>query len=223
MQLVTTPRVAFVRGVAAEIGRRYPVGRVLVAVDGIIGSGTGDFADLLARVFEESGRTAFRASMEGFHRARADRYRQGRDSAQGFYDDSYDYRTLRRALVDPFRLAGSTGFQTAAFDMRRDAAVLSSWQTGPADIVLLVDGVFLNRPELRELWDYSIYLELDFPTAYARLAASRGLDPDPDAPSNARYRGGQQLYLDQMNPLAVASQVVDASDPELPRRVVPGL
>jgi uridine kinase len=219
MQLVSTPRVEFLRGIAGEIGRLYPKGRVVVAVDGLIGSGTGDFAAMLARVFGEAGRIAFTASMEDFHRQRAERYRLGRTSPEGFYADSYDYRTLRRALVDPFRLAGSTGFQTAAFDLVRNAPVLSAWQTGPADLVLIVEGVFLNRPELRGLWDYSIYLDVPMADAYARLAAERGFDADPLAPANERYRGGQERYLAEMDPAQVASAVVDNVDPEAPRRV----
>jgi uridine kinase len=219
MQLVTTPRIEFLRGLVREIGHNYAGGRVIVAVDGIAGSGTTEFGDELARVFEEAGRGAFRASIEGFHRPRTERYRLGRESPRGYYESSYDYRALRRALIDPFRMAGSTGFSTTAFDMKRDAPVVTSWLTGPADLVLIIDGVFLLRPELRAFWDFSIHLDVSLETAYERLAKSAGRDPDPAAPSNARYVGGQELYFAESAPLSSASAAIDNTDPSRPRRI----
>ena len=61
------------------------------------------FADGLADVFAEDGAAVFRASIDGFHRPRAERYARGRDTPEGFYQDSYDEATLRRVLIDPFR------------------------------------------------------------------------------------------------------------------------
>jgi uridine kinase len=51
------------------------------------------------------------------------------------------------------------------------------------------------------------------------MARRDGTDPDPDAPSNARWRGGQQLYLDEVRPREAASFVIDNSDHANPRRV----
>jgi len=219
MQLVTTPAVAVQRDLRAEIVHNYPAGRVLVAVDGAPGAGTAEFADGMASVFAEAGWSTARASIEDFHRPRADRYADGRRSARGYYESSYDYRTLRRVLIDPFRMAGSAGFQTAAFDVRRDAPIVASWQTGPADIALFVDGIFLNRPELSGAWHYSVFLDVPLETAYARLSATARRDPDPRAEANARYVGGFQRYETEVQPRLAASAVVDNSDQEHPRRV----
>jgi Panthothenate kinase len=221
MQLVTTPRVALQRALRAEIVHNYPGGRVMIAVDGATGSGTGQFADGLAAVFQEAGTATARASIEDFHRPRAERHEGVIDSAREYYERSFDYRTLRRVLIDPFRMAGSTGFQTDAFDVRRDAPTLSSWLTGPADLVLVVDGVFLNRPELSGSWNYSVYLDVPLVDAYARLAEASGRDPDPEAPSNARYVGGLARYDAEVSPSLKASAVIDNRDPEHPRRVFP--
>ena len=82
----------------------------------------------------------------------------------------------------------------------RDAPVESAWVAAPRDAVLIVDGIFLHRPELRDLWDWSVWLDVPYEVAYARMALRDGSDPDPDAPSNARYRQGQQLYLRRGGP-----------------------
>ncbi|WP_345761496.1 uridine kinase [Diaminobutyricibacter sp. McL0608] len=219
MQLLPTPRNEFLRELVGEIAHNYGRGRVIVAVDGVDGAGKTTFGDDLAAVFREAGHDAFRASMEDFHRSRAERYRDGRESPESFYRDSFDYQTFRRVLVDPFRMAGSTGFQTTAWDVRRDAPTLSRWVTGQPDGVLIVDGVFLLRPELRGIWNYSILLEVPWDVAYSRLAERDARNPDADALANARYRDGQELYFTEANPREFANALVDNADPAHPRRI----
>lgn len=224
MRLPITPVTTLWRELRDDLRRRYPGGRVIVAVDGVDGAGKTTFADGFAEVLAETGASVCRASIDGFHRPRAERYLRGRTSPEGFYLDSYDYATFRRVLIDPFRdgaqTSGTTGFQLAAFDVARDAVVESQWVTAPRDAVLVVDGVFLHRPELRDLWDWSVWLDVPEAVAARRLAERDGSDPDPAAPSNARYRRGQEIYLREARPDAAASVVVDNADLSHPRRVV---
>jgi uridine kinase len=223
MRLPITPVTTLWRELRDEVRRRYAGGRVILAVDGLDGAGKTTFADGLANVFAETETAAFHASIDDFHRPRAERYMRGRNSPEGFYRDSYDYATFRRVLIDPFRdgaqTAGTTGFQLEAFDLARDAPAESQWVTAPRDAVLIVDGIFLHRRELRELWDWSVWLEVPLATAYARMALRDGSDPDPDAPANARYRQGQALYTQEADPRAAAAAVVDNSDLAQPRRI----
>jgi len=221
MRLPVTPTTTLWRELRDRVRRRYPAGRVIIAIDGLDGAGKTVFADGLAEVFAETGDAVFRAGIDGFHRPRAERYASGRRSPEGFYRDSYDYATFRRVLIDPFRdgaqTAGTTGFQLTAFDLARDAPVESQWVTAPLDAVLVVDGIFLNRAELQDLWDWSVWLDVPVGVAYARMALRDDSDPDPDAPSNARYRQGQELYLAEARPREAASVIVDNADLAHPR------
>ena len=187
MRLPPTPRVLVLRDIRERVLAAYPLGRVIVAVDG--GGGTASFADDLADVFREAGKDSFRASIGDFHRSRAERTRFGRETAEGYYRDSFDYVTLRRVLLDPFRMAGSTGFQTAAFDEERDLPVESRWETAGQDAVLVIDGEFLLRPELRGEWNASALLV--------------------NAPEWA-------VYEEEARPADAAGILVDDSEPERP-------
>ncbi|KAF2414562.1 uridine kinase [Microbacterium sp. B35-04] len=223
MRLPVTPTTTLWRGLRDRVRRRNAGGRVIVAIDGLDGAGKTVFADGLAEVFAETGDAVFRAGIDGFHRPRSERYLRGRNSPEGFYRDSFDYATFRRVLIDPFRdgaqTAGTTGFQLAAFDVVRDAPVESQWVTAPLDAVLVVDGIFLHRPELRGLWDWSVWLDVPFDMTLARMALRDGSDPDPEAPSNGRYRQGQEIYLSAARPREAASVIVDNSDLAHPRIV----
>lgn len=223
MRLPTTPATTLWRELRDEVRQHYRAGRVIVAVDGVDGAGKTVFADGLAAAFAEDGSAVFRASIDDFHRPRRERYARGRTSPQGFYLDSFDYATFRRVLIDPFRdgrqTAATTGFQLAAFDHIRDSPVESAWVTAPRDAVLIIDGIFLHRPQLRDLWDWSVWLDVPVDVAFERMAERDGSDPDFLAPSNARYREGQELYQRDADPRTAAAAIVDNTDFAHPRRV----
>lgn len=61
---------------------------VRVAVDGITASGKSTCADEIAAAVSIAGRPVARVSMDGYHHRRAHRHRQGRLSADGYYEDA---------------------------------------------------------------------------------------------------------------------------------------
>ena len=79
----------------------------------------------------------------------------------------------------------------------------------PPSAILLVDGIFLHRDELAGRWDFSMFLDVDFATSFARMAVRDGSPSDPDDPRNRRYVEGQRLYLAQCDPASRASLVID--------------
>ncbi|MDP9028787.1 MAG: uridine kinase [Actinomycetota bacterium] len=206
------------KALAEELLQHYAHGRVVVAVDGADGAGKTVFSDDLATELRGMGHTVFRASMDDFHQPRALRYAKGRESAQGFYEDSYDYPTFRRVLLGPFRMAGATGFCTEFFDLARDVPFESRWQTGPADAILIVDGIFLLRPELAGIWNFSIWLDATDDVRRERMIERDGSHPEFDSPLGQRYLGGQELYQLDASPRTAASAIIDNTDVDHPRR-----
>jgi uridine kinase len=195
-------------------------GPLLVAVDGVDGVGKTTFADELAAAVEAVGAGTFRASVDGFHHPRRVRHRRGRHSPEGFYLDSYDLPALRRRLLDPLRPGGDRRVVRAVYDVVREQPVALPVQLVDERAVVLVDGIFLHRPELADRWDLSIFLAAPFAVTVARCAARDGTDPDPAAHANRRYVGGQRRYLAACEPQRHATIVVDHTDLASPRIVV---
>jgi uridine kinase len=191
------------RTVAAGILELTGPGCVRVAVDGVDGAGKTVFADELGAVLAASGRPMIRASVDGFHNPRAIRYRQGRSSPAGFYEDSYDYAALRQLLLDPLGPGGSGRYHTAAFDHRSDRAVDVPEQVAPSGAL---------RPELRSYWDLSIWLAVRVEVSIGRCARRDGSSPDPAVAANQRYVVGQQLYIAAGDPVRHATLVIDNND-----------
>lgn len=206
----TQQRSAVLSRIAATVTELHPNRVARVGVDGVDGAGKTTFADELAETIVT--RPTIRVGLDGFHHPRSVRYRRGRHSPEGYFHDSYDYARLREMVLEPLSPGGGGRYGRAAFDYRTDRPIASGWQHAPSDAVLIVDGIFLHRPELRPYWDYTVFLQVDFTMSIRRCAARGDLDPDPGAPSNRRYVEGQRLYLDQCHPADQASIVIDNSD-----------
>lgn len=187
-----------------------------IAIDGVDGSGKTIFANELAEVVVRLGRPVIRASVDGFHNPRIIRYARGRQSPLGFFEDSYNYALLKQYLLDPLRPGGHRRYCAAVFDHVTDLPLPLMEQEAHPVSMLLFDGIFLHRPELRSYWDASIFLRVNFEASIARCAARDGLSPDPSAASNQRYVEGQRIYLDRCSPEAHATIVIDNNDLSAP-------
>jgi uridine kinase len=211
--MAATPGRQTVLGHVATTVLELPVpaapGVLRVAIDGVDGAGKTTFADELAEALAPSGRETIRASVDGFHHPKAARYRLGRHSPEGFFLDSYNYDELRARLLEPLGPGGSGTYRTAAFDHRLDGPVTSPARRADAGAILVLDGIFLHRPELRRYWDYSIFLDVPFDISIPRGAQRGEGSPDPHAPENRRYVEGQRLYLHDCEPKRRASLIID--------------
>lgn len=187
-----------------------------VAIDGIDASGKTTLANELVEPITRCGRSVIRASIDGFHRPRAERYRRGKDSPEGYYYDSFDNAALRANLLDPLGPNGNRFYRCAVFDYRTDAPLNSSFTQAASNAILIFDGVFLLRPELINAWDYSIFLHVDFEIALAR-AMPRDLANGGSSQAIAeryrqRYIPGQEIYLQTAQPQNHANVIVNNND-----------
>jgi uridine kinase len=197
-------------------------GQVLVAVDGASGTGKSTFADELARLLVDQ-QPVVRASVDSFHRPRAERYRRGKDAGEGYYRDSHDLTSLQQQLLRPFA-RGHASIRTAIFDEPSDRPVDQSAVPVPVPGTLIVDGLFLQRPELIGYWDVTVYM-----VAEGRRAAAwseyltEDLPADPDLrPAEIarritrarrdRYLEGQRLYEQEAEPLRRSHVVINNDD-----------
>jgi uridine kinase len=188
-----------------------------VGVDGVDGAGKTVFGDHLAAELRARGSEVVRASVDGFHHPPQVRYRRGRGSPEGYFLDSYDYATMRSLLLDPLSPGGSGRFVRAVYDVHAERRVEAVGESAEPTAILVLDGIFLHRPELVGYWDLSVFLDVPFEVSVPRGAARGYGNPDPGHPSNQRYVEGQRLYLRACDPAAHADVVVDHRDLTRPR------
>lgn len=172
-----------------------------IGVDGVDGAGKTSLAEEIAQLLTKRGRPCVRVSLDFFERPPVERYARGELSPEGYYLDSFDVGRLR-------------------------AHVLSLG--GPRELVVVVDGIFLQRPELADLWDATVWVETDLD-----VAAERGLERDLVRLDSVeaeleryrlRYLPAQRRYIEEQRARERATFVLRNTrldEPELVRQQRP--
>lgn len=194
--------------VVDRIAGARPGHRCLVAVDGVDASGKTTFAGWLAEALRLRVRSAQVIHVEDFMHVRSVRHRRGRDSPEGYFHDSYDYKSLRRFVLEPLGGSGDGWFRAGAVDRARDVVMRHPLQYADNQTISIVEGLFLLRDELVDWWDYSVFLDIDRQTALARKGRRDGLLLDADNPLTRRYLEGQRIYLEACRPQERATWVL---------------
>jgi uridine kinase len=151
------------------------------------------------------------------------RYRRGRDSARGYYDDAYDFAALADRVLRPLGSGPPFEFATAVHDLASDELVTGATAVAEPDSIVVFDCTFLQRGSLRGLWDAVVWLDCDRAAALrrgvVRDAAALGGEEAAAAAYESRYMAACELYLEQERPFDHASIVVDNTVPLSPRLV----
>lgn len=211
-----------VRAVVNHVADRIidlPITGPRVGIDGPDGAGKTHFADALAAALHDRCRPVARISIDDFHNVRAVRYRQGRHSPFGFWEDSYNYERFRSDVLEPFGPEGSRRFRRASYSHLTDEILDPPFEAADPAAILIVDGIFLHRVELRAHWDLTVFLDVAFTETARRMALRDGTSPDPDHPSMRRYIEGQREYLRQCHPQQRATILIDNNNLHAPRVV----
>lgn len=215
------PRTRAVRELAEYILSKASDTPVRVAIDGRGAAGKTTLSAELADALASSGRQVIRASVDDFHRPRAERYRLGRMSAEGYYRDARDLPALVERLLAPLGPGGDRLIRTASLDLAADEPVDAEPRRADDDAVLLVEGTFLQRPELVAHWDAAVYVRVAAEECLRRaLVRDRGLlggEEGTRAMYAARYQPAWEMYEDEAAPEERADVVFDNEDPARPR------
>lgn len=196
-----------------------------IAIDGRTASGKTTLAGELAGVLGKTGREVIRTSIDGFHRPKVERYARGRLSAEGYYYDARDLPAINELLLSPLGPGGDLRYRTESFDLDNDHAIEQEPQLASANAILIVDGTFLQRPELRDGWDLAIFVETS-----EQVAEQRGIDRDAERLGGAnatrelyavRYKPAFDIYERMCAPASAADAIFNNNDfnrPALKRR-----
>ncbi|MCP1123317.1 hypothetical protein NKR74_08210 [Bacillus sp. 3103sda1] len=200
---------------------------VRVGVSGITASGKTTFANELAKEIQNQGRKVIRTSIDYFHHPRAIRYSQGKESAKGYYEDAHDYKAFSERLLMPLGPNGTMRYEIKSHDLETDMYIPSDPILASKDTIFIVDGTFLFKQELKQLFDYRIFVETDFNIARERgskrEAQAFGSEEKADEMFLQRYHAACHMYIEEHAPKECADVVLINNNIEEPVVVFNGL
>jgi uridine kinase len=121
----------------------------LVAIDGMGGAGKSTLAAQLLDAIDDSGVV----SVDDFYRPMAASERAGL-RPEGGYDRYFDWRRLRDSVLGPIRFGLCAQYRR--YDWATDR--LAEWRKVEAGRVVIVEGVYSTRPELRSCFGVTVYV-----------------------------------------------------------------
>ncbi len=188
---------------------------IRIAINGIEGTGKTVFAEKLTEYLNSEKLNAIQVSIDGFHFNKEVRYKQGRDSAKGYYEDSYD----ELAFVEKVLKSSQSEFPNytiATHDLETDEYLNLEPKYLENDTVLITDGAYLFKPNYKNHWDLKIYLKTSFETAM-----KRGIERDKNSLGGIeqtkekyqkRYHKSSKMYLTENEPEKIADIIIDNTD-----------
>jgi len=193
---------------------------LLIGIDGIDTAGKTIFADrvqkymLADNIFEP-----VIISIDKFHNPKQKRYRKGEFSPKGFFEDSFNYEAIKTNVINPVKNLDNHIVE-GIYDFRTETELKKTRIDINRDIVLLFEGIFLNRDELYKFWDFSIFLKISFDTMLKR-ALTRDIEMFGSLEAvrkkyEKKYIPGEKIYLNRCEPERRADIVIDNNDYENP-------
>jgi uridine kinase len=194
-----------------------PAGRALmVAITGIDGSGKGYVTEQVERRLRAEGVTVAAVNIDGWLELPSRRFDPQRP-AEHFYERGIRFGDLFQQLVLPLR-AHRTLRLTADLADAIDAETYRrhTYEFRDIDVVLL-DGIFLLRRDLRGHFDLSLWIVCTFATALERALrrGQEGLSADETVRAyETIYFPTQRIHFERDAPRDAATAVI-ANDPRL--------
>jgi len=216
---------ADVHRVAARVqaARRVVSGRrsVLVAVSGIDGCGKGYLTERFVEALRVDGTRTAVIHVDGWLNLPQARF-SATNPAEHFYRHAVRFNEMFERLVLPLRERRSVTLNADTTEERAVSYRAHLYDFRDVDVILL-EGIFLLRPELMPYYDVAIWIRCGFETALERAVkrAQEGLSPRDTVDAYRRiYFPAQEIHFRRDDPTAAATLIVD-NDPRIPRVGLP--
>lgn len=182
--------------------------RLIVGVDGLSGAGKTTFVEALKKELSTHGAPLAVFHLDDHIVERAKRYLTGHEEWYEHYALQWDVAKLTHSLLEMLK-SSVPEFELGYYDSRVDAVINRNVHV-PAEGVILLEGVYLQRKEWRAFLDYLIYLDCPRSTRFERVTTRSQQDiADPARIDlyKRRYWAAEDYYLETEQPLLHADFV----------------
>jgi uridine kinase len=173
------------------------------------------FCKKLTEYLNNNGQKAIQVTIDGYHNSKEIRYKQGRDSAKGYYEDAYNETAFIENILkssqkeQPFYIE-------QIHDLETDEQINPIRKELTDKHIILTDGAYIFKKIYREHWDLKIYLQTDFNTALKRgiqrdLVLLGGLKSTKEKYDN-RYHKASKMYIEENKPTEFADIIIDNTE-----------
>ena len=180
-------------------------GSFLIGIDGGGGSGKTTYAYKLQRQVKGS----IIVHLDEFIHKRVVRYNEEYEEWYCYYHLQWRYDYLIQKLLQPLKSGLAVNEKIEVYNKETDSYILREIEI-PVGKTVIIEGVFLQRPELRPYFETVIYLDVDQETRLKRISdrdTYLGSKEEIALRYEKRYFPAEEKYIEQCNPLALADLI----------------
>ncbi|MBB4826106.1 uridine kinase [Sporosarcina luteola] len=170
----------------------------VIGIDGLGGAGKTTIAEKIQR--EVVGSVLLH--IDDFIHPRRVRYEDSVEPWRAYYEKQWRYSYLIETILEPIRRGMSVQKKIELYHKSEDSYV-EEWIHIPNGCLLIIEGVFLQRAELRDYLDTVIFVDVDKETRLRRVMERDSYIGDSGAilnKYNNRYFPAEEEYVREYDP-----------------------
>ncbi|MDE6763564.1 MAG: AAA family ATPase [Oscillospiraceae bacterium] len=182
-----------------QIKKKYGGSRdktLIVGIDGLGGAGKSTVSETLRKMFRGDGISVTVLHIDDFIHLKSVRYNDKYAEWECYYNLQWRYDYLINEVIMPIK-RGSFSGKTELYDKDSDTYFLSETDI-PVGSIVIIEGIFLQREELRGVFDYMIYIDIPEEIRLERVLERDGYIGDKEqikAKYENRYFPAERYYV----------------------------
>jgi uridine kinase len=186
---------------------------LLVAISGIDGSGKSTIAPRIVEGVNRRGVKAVLIGLDAWHTPPEERFNPA-DPARHFYRHAFRFEELFSLLIDPLQRNRSIDLTVELTRLPENDRFPHSYSWRDVDVIVL-EGIFLLKRELRDRCDLALWIECSFETALRRALRrnQEGLsESEIIRDYHTIYFAAQEIHFAEDDPRSSADGILENED-----------
>lgn len=195
-----------------EIINKYDLQKTLiVGIDGLGGAGKSTMVNSLKLQLQKNNYHLVVLHIDDFIHQRYIRYNESKEEWYCYYNIQWRYDYLIKEILVPIQEGTGIDKQIELYEKEKDSYILEPIKI-PRGSILLLEGMFLQRIELRKYLDYIVYLEVPKEVRLNRVINRDMYIGDPEdikSKYERRYFPAEDKYIEEYAPAKNADFVLN--------------
>ncbi|MBN3554023.1 hypothetical protein JYA63_07100 [Fictibacillus nanhaiensis] len=187
---------------------------LIVGITGIDTSGKTQLTEDLYNYFQKSKQDTQIVHVDDFHNPKSLRYNSALSEADQYYSLSININKLVNKVLKPIKEQGQLHCTLTHLDLLTDRMTLQRTYNVTSNTIVLLEGIFLLRPELYSFLDLSIFLAIseDIAIERANIRDVPLQGKEVIGKYHTKYLPAQRTYLSKYRPDLLADVIIDNSN-----------
>lgn len=189
---------------------------LVIGIDGLGGAGKTTIVNSLKLELSNKSYNSLILHIDDFIHPKSIRYIESKEEWYCYYNIQWRYDYLIKEIFMPIKEGIEIDKEIEIYNMDNDAYTLEQI-TIPQGSILLLEGIFLQRKEIRKYFDYIIYLDTPKEVRLNRVIDRDkyiGNSEDIKSKYERRYFPAEDKYVEEYCPMGNADLVLHYSGKE---------